>query len=111
MRHSPLFLLVICVLAALLAACGPKDIGTGTSEPDTVPAGVGLRGPGADSMRQPMTGNNSTQTMLYYFNRPDVMQSMQRSQFNMYMRHMGRDISPEDPAYRAVPRQRSPFRQ
>ena len=107
MRHSPLFLLVICVLAALLAACGPKDIGTGTSEPDTVPAGVS----GADSMRQPMTGNNSTQTMLYYFNRPVVMQSMQRSQFNMYMRHMGRDISPEDPAYRAVPRQRSPFRQ
>ena len=107
MRHSPLFLLVICVLAALLAACGPKDIGTGTSEPDTVPAGVS----GADSMRQPMTGNNSTQTMLYYFNRPDVMQSMQRSQFNMYMRHMGRDISPEDPSYRAVPRQRSPFRQ
>ena len=77
MRHSPLFLLVICVLAALLAACGPKDIGTGTSEPDTVPAGVS----GADSMRQPMTGNNSTQTMLYYFNRPDVMQSMQRSPF------------------------------
>ena len=97
MRHSPLFLLAVCVLTALLAACGPKDIGTGTSEPDT--------------MRQPMTGNNSTQTMLYYFNRPDVMQSMQRSQFNMYMRHMGRDISPEDPAYRAVPRQRSPFRQ
>ena len=43
MRHSPLFLLVICVLAVLLAACGPKDIGTGTSEPDTVPAGVSVR--------------------------------------------------------------------
>ena len=93
MRHSPLFLLVICALAALLAACGPRDIGTGTSEPDTTPAGVS----GADTMRQPMTGNNSTQTMLYYFNRPDVMQSMQRSQFNTYMRHMGRDIPPEDP--------------
>ena len=100
-------LLLAALLVLSLAACGPKDIGTGTSEPDTVPAGVS----GADSMRQPMTGNNSTQTMLYYFNRPDVMQSMQRSQFNMYMRHMGRDISPEDPAYRAVPRQRSPFRQ
>ena len=34
------------VQAVLLAACGPKDIGTGTSEPDTVPAGVS----GADSM-------------------------------------------------------------
>ena len=39
MRHLPFFLLVICVLAALLAACGPKDIGR-TSEPDTVPGGV-----------------------------------------------------------------------
>ena len=35
MRHSPLFLLAVCVLTALLAACGPKDIGTGTSEPET----------------------------------------------------------------------------
>lgn len=107
MRHSPLIPLVICALALLLTACGPKDIGTGTSEPDSVASGVS----GADSMRQPLTGGNSTQAMLYYINQPHVMQSMQRSQYNMYLHHMGRDISPEDPAYRAVPRQRSPFRQ
>lgn len=107
MRHSPLIPLAICALAFLLAACGPKDIGTGTSEPDTVSSGVS----GADSMRQPLTGGNSTQALLYYINQPGVMQSMQRSQYNMYLHYMGRDVTPEDPAYRAVPRQRSPFRQ
>lgn len=107
MRHSPLFPLALCALTLLLTACGPRDIGTGTSAPDTPPPGVS----GADSMRQPMTGNNRTQTMLYYFNRPDVVQTMQRSQHEYMMRRMGRAVSPEDPAYRAVPRQRSPFRQ
>lgn len=107
MRHSPLFPLILCALLLLPAACGPRDIGAGTSEPDSRPVGIS----GADSMRQPMTGNNRTQTMLYYVNRPDVMQSMQRNQYNYMMHRMGRDLSPEDPAYRAVPRQRSPFRQ
>lgn len=60
-------------------------------------------------MRLPMTGASNTQRMLYYYNRPEIMQQMRSMQLSRYNRMLG--ISPEDPAYRSVPEQRSPFRQ
>ena len=104
--------LVPLVLAALLlpvlAGCGPKDIGAGSSSD-------GERGAPAPStaeqLRYPMTGAGNTQRMLYYYNRPDVMSRMQDCQISRFNHLTRAQPSPEDPAYRAVPTQRSPFRQ
>lgn len=60
-------------------------------------------------MRFPMMGANQREKMLYYYNRPDVMQRVQELNRLGYMQRMG--INPEDPAYRAVPKQASPFRE
>lgn len=104
--------LVPLVLAALLlpvlAGCGPKDIGAGSSsdgERGAPPPST------AEQLRYPMTGAGNTQRMLYYYNRPDVMSRMQDWQISRFNRLTGAQPSPEDPAYRAVPKQRSPFRQ
>ena len=58
-----------------------------------------------------MTGASARERMLYLHNRPDVMQQVQDWRLQSYQRRMGVAPSPEDPAYRAVPKQRSPFRQ
>lgn len=60
-------------------------------------------------MRLPMAGMNNTQRLLYWYNNPDVMVNLQQSQMQFYRRQMG--IAPEDPKYREIPAQRSPFRQ
>lgn len=103
-------LLCSLALAGLLTACGPKDIGTGTSvENDAPPMGVSAE----DQMRYPITGANRTQKLLYLQNRPDIMANTQQwrlRQFNA-IHGLDTDASPEDPAYRAVPKQRSPFKQ
>lgn len=65
----------------------------------------------AEQMRQPMTGSNNTQRMLYYYNRPDIMEKVRNWRIDQFNRQMGVAPSPEDPAYRAVPRQPSPFRE
>ena len=92
----------------MLAACGPKEIGQGSSQES---AGAGGGAPAAELMRYPMTGTNLRERMLYLHNRPDVMQRVQDWRLQNYQRMMGAEPSPEDPAYRAVPKQRSPFRQ
>ena len=89
--------LVPLVLAALLL---PVLAGRGAPAPST-----------AEQLRYPMTGAGNTQRMLYYYNRPDVMSRMQDWQISRFNRLTGAQPSPEDPAYRAVPKQRSPFRQ
>lgn len=101
-----------CLLFSLtLAACGPKDIGTGTAEPDSAPPGVSS----VDSLRQPVTGANPIQRRLYFYNQPHIMMQMQQSGLDTYRRYINRyrgdGVNPESPAYREVPRQRSPFRQ
>ena len=110
--HRPFryVLLRSLVLAGLLSACGPKDIGTGTSsENESRPLGVSAE----DHMRYPIMGANRTQQMLYMRNRPDIMANTQQWRMQQFNRAHGldQDVSPEDPAYRAVPKQRSPFKQ
>lgn len=103
-------LLCSLALAGLLAGCGPKDVGEGTSAAsETPPLGVNAE----DQMRYPITGTNRTQQLLYLQNRPDIMANTQQwrlRQFNA-IHGLDKDVSPEDPAYRAVPKQRSPFKQ
>lgn len=91
----------------LLCACGPREIGQGSSEP---PSGEGNYSV-AEQMRQPMTGFNNTQRMLYHYNRPDVMEKVRNWRIDQFQRQMGIAPSPDDPAYRAVPKQKSPFRE
>lgn len=101
----------VLLAALLLTACGPKDIGTGTSEPDGAPPGVSS----VESLRQPLTGANPIQRRLYFYNQPHIMMQMQQSGLDNYRRYINRyrgdGVNPESPEYREVPRQRSPFRQ
>lgn len=99
--------LVFCLLPGLAAGCGPREIGTGTSAepPDYHQATA------ADQLRYPMTGASRTQRMLYYYNLPEVMSQLKEAQINSFNRHTGINPSPEDPEYRAIPKERSPFRQ
>lgn len=106
-RH-PLSGLAALLLAMALSACGPREIGAGSSE-ESPPSGGSA--PTAEMMRYPMTGASARERMLYLSNRPDVMQRVQDWNLQGYQRRMGIQPSPEDPAYRAVPKQRSPFRQ
>lgn len=106
------FLSPVCLLFSLtLAACGPRDIGTGTAEPDSAPPGISS----VESLRQPPTGANPVQRRLFFYNQPHIMMQMQQSGLDNYRRYINRyrgdGVDPESPAYREVPRQRSPFRQ
>lgn len=105
-----------CLLALLLAAsgglggCGPKDVGEGSSTSyGSQPQGVSVE----DQLRYPIYGSSNTQRMLYQQNRPDVMANVQQWRMNQIRRLNGLDnaADPEDPQYRAVPKQASPFRQ
>lgn len=109
MRPFPALFLLLLTLA-LPAACGPKDIGTGTSGPDAAPVGISS----VDSLRQPFTGANPIQRRLYFYNQPNIMMQVQQSRLDAYRRYINRHnngVNPESPEYREVPRQRSPFRQ
>ncbi len=99
--------LFLFILAPLLCACGPKEIGEGQSYEPPTHAGLSQ----AEQMRFPLTGSNKTEQLLYYYNRPDVMQRVQKWRRDEFNRRLGLEPSPEDPAYREHPRERSPFRQ
>lgn len=105
----PLFFMLLTAMGGV-GGCGPKDIGAGTSsESESPPQGVSVE----DGLRYPMYGSGNTQRMLYYQNRPDVMTNVQQWRMMQFrrMNGMGNAVNPEDPEYRAVPQQRSPFRQ
>ena len=105
-RLAALFLTAL--LAGLaLAGCGPRDIGAGSSSDEERGAALSS----AEQMRYPMTGTNNTQRKLYYNNQPDDMYRVQYCRINQFRRLTGGQPAPEDPTYRAVPKQRSPFRQ
>lgn len=107
LRRAAVALAAALALAGL-AACGPKEIGEGSSVESR---GAGGGASSAELMRYPMTGASPREKMLYLHNRPDVMQQVQDWRLQGYQRMTGVKPSPEDPDYRAVPRQRSPFRQ
>lgn len=97
-------------LALLLAlcGCGPREIGQGMAETATGP----VTGPSsAETMRFPMTGASNIQRRLYYTNRPDIMERVQKMHISAFQQKIDNMPSPEDPAYREIPKQRSPFRQ
>lgn len=98
------YLLIFCLV---LSACGPREIGVGTSDP----APVAPETAGIDALRMPVTGVSNTEKMLYWQNRPDIMENTQRWRQEQFRRYMGLKPDPENPAYREIPKQKSPFRQ
>lgn len=102
----------LCCLC--LCACGPKEIGEGSSSDAagsySAPSGGGHT-TAAEMMRYPMTGASPVERRLYYSTRPDIMERVQDWRLQQFRNQTGMQPSPEDPAYRAVPKQRSPFRQ
>lgn len=104
-------LLPFCLVACLLAGCGPRDIGAGTA--DRLPP---ERPPTAETIRYPVTGGSSIQQRLYYMNQPAVMEQTRRwrmlQQENAMRRSVGLHPLQELPSPSPdVPKQRSPFRQ
>lgn len=93
------------ILLLSCAACGPKEIGYGSADDARNPPEPN----GAEMLRLPMTGMSNVQHMLYWQNRPDVMANIQKSHSARLYRALG--ISPENPAWREIPAQKSPFRQ
>lgn len=91
----------------ILCGCGPKEIGEGSSYRTETPRDAAV----AEDMRFPITGINNTQQNLYYYTRPDIVENYQDWKLQQYRKMMGGTPSPEDPAYRETPKQRSPFRQ
>lgn len=96
---------LVAIGLLFLCACGPREIGEGSSPELSGP----VQASGADMLRMPMAGANNTQKLLYWLNRPDVMQSVQEWRANQFRRSL--NPSPEHPSYREIPKQRSPFRQ
>lgn len=107
---------IICLACLSLFACGPRDIGTGTSsEISYNGAPSGGRGLDVDDLRFSLTGSNNIQQRLYHYNRPAVMLQMQEWQKRQLQRPGGSaaaaPVDPASPSYREVPKQKSPFRQ
>ena len=98
-------LLLFCLLPLLLNACGPKDIGNASLEEEPIHTSVST----AEQMRYPAFGSDAIQRQLFYDNKMQNMvarQNIMRSS----LKHPAA-LSPEHPDYRAVPKEKSPFRQ
>lgn len=109
MCRKPLFIPFLLAVFCLAPGCGPRDIGAGTSsDTDNQPQGVSVE----DQLRYPVYGSSNTQRMLYWQNRPDVMERVQQWNRMTLARPDGQaGVNSADPQYRAVPKERSPFRQ
>lgn len=100
------FLLLDLLLLALTTSCGPKDIGTSATEEEPIRTSVSS----AEQMRYPMFGSDRTQKMLFLNNQMDSM-VVRQNVISHSLQRDGQAISPEDPRYRLIPKQPSPFRQ
>ncbi|MBQ7738103.1 MAG: chemotaxis protein [Desulfovibrionaceae bacterium] len=103
LKRSLLILILAQVL--LLAACGPKDIGSDYTAESDEKTSVSV----AEQMRYPLFGSDGNQRMLYMHNRMDTMVARQKFMNAKLQNKSG--LSPEDPNYRSTPKERSPFRE
>lgn len=101
-------LATLLLWAALLGACGPREIGHGMAAGQEHCA---ERPSAAEQMRYPLMGSGATQFMLYQYNRSEVMEQIRNWHMDQFSRLHGPAPTPDDPAYRASPREASPFRQ
>ena len=112
---SPFRILSMTILAATLAvfsaACAPKDISSDSGRVDREYYGKG----GSDALsdaRYPIAGFSSEKDRYFYrISQPSVMENVQHWRVTRFTRGHSATVSPEDPTYREVPRERSPFRQ
>ena len=103
--------LLVVLLAAFSTACAPKDISSDSSRLDREYYGKG----GADALsdaRYPIAGFSSKKDRYFYqMSQPSVMENVQQWRVTRFTRGHSAKANPEDPSYREVPRERSPFRQ
>lgn len=95
----------LCLCALCLCACGPREIGQGSSSERRVKTDINT----AEQMRLPLTGVSRTDQMLYYYNKPSVMERVSNWKIDQFNRKAG--VMPEDSAYHSIPKQASPFRE
>ena len=108
--HRMSMLLIVLVLC--LASCAPQDISSSGGKVDAEYYGP----PGPDTaaeMRYPTLGslNYRREKQLYNMSNPSYFEAMQEWRMREFKRRMNRGRSAEDPSYREVPRQKSPFRE
>ncbi len=102
----PIFLLLAILL---LVSCGPRDIGSGSSEEEKITTSVSA----AEQMRYPMYGADANQHMLFQANTMDTMVLKQNIMYQGLRppKEGTATINPALPAYREHPKQPSPFRE
>lgn len=106
----PLRLLIPVLALLLCASCAPKEIGSDSVDVDQQYYGKGGPDPMSDA-RYPIPGVATRKDYYFYrLNQPAVFEAVQEWRMRQFTRGL-RGIDPEDPAYREVPKQRSPFRQ
>lgn len=107
--------LLLAAALSLPAACGPAEItAPGTTADEEYNARISRGLDANDSLRPPLSGKaERTDRLFYNLNRSESMDRFQDKAENRLMggSENGMAISPEDPRYRSIPQQRSPFRQ
>lgn len=99
----------LTILALIpLQACGHIEPGQGMTA-DEPPGRGGM--PAAEIMRQPLTGTNYNERLLYYYNRPEMVDHVRRWQKEQFRRQFGEEPSNAEPAFKGLQRSANPFRQ
>lgn len=101
-------LYTVLLLTCLLSACGPKDIGEGSSGEYYNDSAREPSSSTAEHSRYPVDGNN-VQKRLFLLNQPAVQGQIQDRQRNFMNRRLG--VAPGTPSELKVPKQASPFRE
>ena len=100
--------LLFLIFTFCLCSCGPREPGQGlAADPPPARGGYGA----AESMRLPLTGSNHNERLLYYYNRPEMVDTVRRWQNEQFRRHNGENPADAQPAFQGMERTPSPFRQ